>query len=226
HSRAVRLGPKFLVQRFHQRLRSPGRVNNLLDRDSIHPRCAVVTGYLVPGRLKHVPPKDPVIHRVKPELRLSLRLQVKRLSQREELQRQPIPIDREGLRQRSLIVRSGGVPQAALLVSDSALCWQGPFAPQALPCFLATTTPSDSQPCRTRELWIPRRPPGRDPRMLGLPGSSISLSARTVLSHPGEPERMHMPVASSSVLASPSLAGWPLSSFVFRGRIRFACATA
>src|SRR5690606_4222949 len=39
-------------------------------------------------------------------------------------------------------------------------------------------------------------------------------------------ERLHMPVASSSVLASPSPEGWPLSSLRFEADIGFAFATA
>src|SRR5690606_24525564 len=53
----------------------------------------------------------------------------------------------------------------------------------------------------------------------------LSLAARCP-QPPRRAERLHMPVASSSVLASPSPEGWPLSSLRFEADIGFAFATA
>ncbi len=48
-------------------------------------------------------------------------------------------------------------------------------------------TPSDSRLCSTGWLWIPNPASGHDPRTPGLPGSSVFLSPRAVLTYPGEP---------------------------------------
>ena len=191
-SGTVRLGPQLLLQRLHQSCRPSGGVHDLVDRYSIHPWCTVVCGDQVPGRPEHVSPVDPVIQRIKPELRLSLRLLIELLSQREDFLGQPLAIDGEDLSKRlwqcGLIVRSvAGLAQAVLHVSDSASCRQGPFAPRALPRFPATPTPSDFCLCNTNRLLIPDDASGYDPSRADLPGSSISLSVRAVPSHPGEP---------------------------------------
>ena len=63
-------------------------------------------------------------------------------------------------------------------------------------------------------------PLGGSPRFLGC-----SVDARCPLS-PRRARRLHILISSPPVLASPSSAGWPLSSLVSRGRTGFACATA
>jgi len=75
----------------------------------------------------------------------------------------------------------------------SARFRQGPFAPPALPGFLATTNPSDSRSGRlpviySRQALPPSASAGNDTRP-GLPSSAIDLSTPAVLSHPGEPAR-------------------------------------
>jgi hypothetical protein len=98
-----------------------------------------------------------------------------------------VPIDRKGLRHVRPGSRSGVFAQAALHVSDSASCRQGPFAPRPLRRFPATTTPSDSRPCGASGYGFPLAPWGTTPSTPGLSGSSTSLSVRAVPTHPGEP---------------------------------------
>ena len=92
---------------------------------------------------------------------------------------------------------------------------QGPFAPRALPRFLATMTPSDSRPGRPAVMHSRRRCPSVTPDA-GPPGR-VSQVPRLICRHPPSPTTPGSPtaallVASRSVLASPLLAGWPLST--------------
>jgi len=57
---------------------------DIFDADPVHSRFAVVSGYPVPRRHKHVLPIDPVVQRVKPVLRRLLRLDVESLPQSED----------------------------------------------------------------------------------------------------------------------------------------------
>ena len=118
--------------------------------------------------------------------------------------------------------RRGDLSQAALHVSDSASCQQGPFAPRELPRFPATTTPSDFRPCSTSWLWIPNRAFWSIPQHAGSPRFlDFSLGTRCPLP-PRRARRVHMPVTSPPMLASPSLKGWPLSISLTRlNRVRF-----
>jgi hypothetical protein len=95
--------------------------------------------------------------------------------------------------ERGVVVRSGRKFQAAHRSSSFTNLRQGPFAPPALPEFLATTNPSDSRSGRppviySRQALSPAAsaPDGTRP---GLPSSEIDLSTPAVLSHPGEPTR-------------------------------------
>jgi hypothetical protein len=113
------------------------------------------------------------------------------------------------------VYRRGDFSQAALHVSDSASCQQGPFAPRELPRFPATTTPSDFRPCSTSWLWIPNCAFWSIPQHAGSPRFlDSSLGTRCPLP-PRRAQRVHMPVASPLMLASPSLKGWPLSTLRF-----------
>jgi hypothetical protein len=122
--------------------------------------------------------------------------------------------------------RRGDFSQAALHVSDSAFCQQGPFAPRELPRFPTTTAPSDFRPCGTNWLCIPRRtsksePPARRisqvPRFL----SRCALSPFTPESRTG-----------AHACVFPARAGFTISDrlaaliLVFRGCTGFAFATA
>jgi hypothetical protein len=75
--------------------------------------------------------------------------------------------------------------------------------------------PSAARPCSTCWLWIPSRTLGHDPaRRALLRFLDPSLGTRCPLP-PRRARRVHMPVASPPILASPSLKGWPLSSLRF-----------
>ena len=92
--RPILFGLQLVMQRRHESGSPPGRGLDLLDRDPIHPRRTVVVGDQGPGGLQHVEPRDQAIQCVKPERRLSLRLQVQLLSQRGELRGQPRAVER------------------------------------------------------------------------------------------------------------------------------------
>jgi hypothetical protein len=83
-------------------------------------------------------------------------------------------------------------------------------------------TPSAARTCSTCWLWIPSRTPGHDPaRRALLRFLDPSLGTRCPLP-PRRARRVHMPVTSPPILASPSLKGWPLSiSFSRLNRVRF-----
>ena len=86
-------------------------------------------------------------------------------SQQRELVRESVParLLRRGLDMLTGI-RSGSFLQAGLLSSDSSRCFQqGPFAPRALPRFLATMSLSDFRPEPVPRLWIPAGRWGRAP---------------------------------------------------------------
>ena len=93
---------------------------------------------------------------------------------------------------RCVVVRSGE-SQAAHRSSSITTFWQGPFAPPALPSFLATTNPSDSRsghlPVIYSQQVLPPSAPAADDTRPGLPSSVVDLSTPAVLSHPGEPVR-------------------------------------
>lgn len=233
HVRTIRLGPQRLVQLLHERSRSPRSIHNLLDRDAIHPWCAVVRSDQGPGRPEHVGPVDPVIQRIKPELWLPLRLLVELLSQREDFLRQSIDVDGEDVSRRRCLRgrfsrRVACVAQAALHVSDSASCQQGSFAPRALPRFVATVTPSDSQRCRTTAVMDFRWRVGYDPAAWAsqVPVMLLSLS-RCALS-PLTPTSRTTAHACAFIVRAGFASFGRLAAriLVFRGRTGFACATA
>ena len=78
------------------------------------------------------------------------------------------------------------------------LC-SGPFAPRALPRFLATMSRSDSRPWPTAALCLPRRRWTLPPPHAGPP-RFLDRSVRARRPHsPRKARRVHMPVASPSV---------------------------
>ena len=99
----------------------------------------------------------------------------------------------------------------------------GPFAPRALPRFLATMGRSDSRPRPPRGYGFPRgvAPPRRTTP--GLPGPSLLLSTRALPTHPGQPDACMRSLLPHQLQASSSSADWPLP-LVSRGRIGFAYA--
>ena len=113
------------------------------------------------------------------------------------------------------------VSQSALLVSDSASCWQEPFAPRPLRRFVATTAPSDSRPSRPTRYAFRVDAVGHDPRSPGLSGSSPCCPNAPPHSTPGSRvttglcvDRLAL-IRSPPVQASPNPAGWPLPSLRF-----------
>ena len=99
----------------------------------------------------------------------------------------------------------------------------GPFAPRALPRFLATMSRSDSRPQPPRGYGFPRgvAPPQRTTP--GLPGPSLALSTRALPTHPGQPDACVRSLLPHQLQASSPSEDWPLP-LVSRGRIGFACA--
>ena len=99
----------------------------------------------------------------------------------------------------------------------------GPFAPRALPRFLATMGRSDSRPRPPRGYGFPRgvAPPRRTTP--GLPGPLLLLSTRALPTHPGQPDACMRSLLPHQLQASSSSADWPLP-LVSRGRIGFAYA--
>src|SRR5690606_22569748 len=192
----------------------------------IHPRCAPVTGHRGPGCLEYVEPVDPIIQGVESELRLPLRLQVELLSQREEFLGQAVPVDRKGLRQLLTVLRSRVlIAQAALHVSDSAFHRQGSFAPRPLRRFFATTTPSDFRTCDVSGYGFPVSPRGTTPaRRISQVPRPLSRYAPP----PTTPGSRTVALACVfTIRAGFTFSGRLAAPIVaFRGRIRFAFATA
>ena len=160
---------------------------DLLDRYAVHAGRALVGAHPFPCLFQHIAPIDPVVQRVKPELRFLLRLLIEFLSQQREF---------PGL---SRFFRSGRFLQAVLLSSYITCFPRGPFAPRALPRFPATTGLSDSRPVSLHGYVFPQAL-GRVAALPlpGLPGSSTNLSLRAVPNHPGRPGDVP-PVTSSPV---------------------------
>ena len=88
---------------------------------------------------------------------------------------------------------------------------QGPFAPRALPRFLARMGLSDSRPEPIPQLWIPSGRWVRSPvpTLPGLPGSSTDLSPRAVPKHPGRPGGCICSLLPHRCQASSPSADWP-----------------
>ena len=99
----------------------------------------------------------------------------------------------------------------------------GPFAPRALPRFLATMSRSDSRPRPPRGYGFPRGVAPTRRTTPGLPGPSLLLSTRALPTHPGQPDACMRSLLPHQLQASSSSADWPLP-LVSRGRIGFAYA--
>jgi hypothetical protein len=98
---------------------------------------------------------------------------------------------------------------------------QSPFAPQALPQFIATTGSSDSHPSIPLQLLIPRgiRRTRRPLRRVSHPSQQFFQCALSPTTPTGLVSAF-VPVSSSPVLASPSSEGWP-PIFASRGLTEF-----
>ena len=150
---------------------------------------------------QHVVPRDPVVQRVKPELRFLLGLlttasiSVQRLSAAARFQISP-PMGSGGLsvfEGRPLSSVVGLLSKRISLLLQKTRIWQGSFAPQELPRFPATMTPSDSRLGRGTVMvshqtlnWVTPRFRIAKP---GLSGSRVDLSTPAVPYHPEGPDR-------------------------------------
>ena len=139
------------------------------DRHAIHAGRPLVGSHPFPGRLQRVPPIDPVVQSIEPELRLLLGFLAQLLSQtRECLRQRPLsPRFRRDLGPRRLS-RSGRFLQAALLSSYRIVFLLRPLRSTVITRFLATMGRSDSRPGPHLRLFIPpghwsrqARPPRR-----------------------------------------------------------------
>ena len=107
---------------------------NLCDRHPVNARSALISAHPLPSGFQRVPPINPVVQHIEPELRLLLGFLAQLLSQLREFLRQAPFLPRFRQPFRSLrFLRSGIFIQAALPSSDSTGLCSGPFAPRSLP---------------------------------------------------------------------------------------------
>ena len=160
--RSVGLGAQGFLKFIHKPRHALGRRFDGFPPHAVHPGRALIGSHPFPGRLQRVPPIDPVIQRIEPELRLLLGFLAQLLSQRREFLRQrPLPPRfRRDLGPRRLS-RSGRLLPAALLSSYRIVLLLRPLRSTVITRFLATMSRSDSRPEPRLRLFIP---PGRWPR--------------------------------------------------------------
>ena len=194
-------------------------IHELVDRLTVHSRRASVTTHRLPGRLQRVPPIDPVIQGLKPELRLLLCLLAQLLSQLRKFHGQPFV----GLP----LFRSGNLFQAAFSSSSRSAPRPRPLGSTVVTRFPATMGLSDSRPGPLPGLWIPpgcwRSPP---------PPRRASQVPRRICPRAPSPSTPESPTTACAHTSS------PVSGFILKGRTghsrlypftrpnRFAFATA
>jgi hypothetical protein len=168
---------------------------------SINPRRSMTTSCNTPRHFQHVEPKYQPVQRIKPKLRLLLRLQVKLLSQAREFLRQMYALYSKELRAFiTPLLRSGTRVQSALLSSDSARLRQGLFAPSGFPDFSARIGLSDSRYRQLSRLLFPVSASVGIPCQCGSPRyHDHSFDARSPLS-PRNVLRLLMLITSSQVV--------------------------
>jgi len=110
--RPIALGAKILAQLLQELRRATLLRFYLLEGDSVHSRRSAIVPHSRHRRFQHIAPIDPVVQRVKPELRFLLGLVAQLLSQQREFLRQRVAT--------LPVFRSVRFRQAALLSSDSA----------------------------------------------------------------------------------------------------------
>jgi len=176
------------AQRFPDLSQEPAHARvprfDLVNRHAVHAGCSVVGSHPPPGLFQCVPPIDPVVQNIKPELRLLLRLLMQLLSQQREFLRHPRVAFRSAVYR---LVRSGAV-QAALLSSyfrASPARPLGSIRITGLPCYCGPLR----LPARAARGYLfplaAASSCGSAPGP-GLPGSSADLSLRAAPSHPGK----------------------------------------
>ena len=192
-----------LVQKPHQAL---ARGLDLFDRHAVHARRAFVAAHRVPGRLQRVPPIDPVIQRIEPELRLLLGLLVQLLSQLRKFLRQPRSRSVAGTA--SMAFRSsvvGSLPSgfSSSYRSTSRL---RPLRSTVITRFLATMSLSDSRPAPLPGLCIPPRRWRSHP-----PPRRASQVPRLIC------PRALSPITPESPTTALPIASSPVSGFILKG---------
>ncbi len=156
--RPVGFGAQRLLEFIHKSLYPARRRFDPSDRHAVHAGCALVGSHPFPGRLQRVPPIDPVVQHIEPELRLLLGFLAQLLSQQGEFLRQQ-PLSPRfrcdlGLRRFS---RSGVLFQAALPSSYRNVFLLRPLCSTVVARFFATMCRSDSRPEPSLRLCIPPR---------------------------------------------------------------------
>src|SRR6266446_4500489 len=198
---AIGLGAQLLVELLHQPQRSPLAGLDRFDRDAVDSGLAPVGSHLQPSRPQHVVPIDPVVQRIKPELRLLLGLVAQLLSQLGKFLRQLGSLPRTRVSELLCqLFRSGTVVQAAHPSSDISTQWPRPLRSTVVTRFLATMSRSDSRPQPLAQLCIPaRRRTHRPSSCAGSPRFlSRSVPTRCLLP-PRKARWLHLPVASPPV---------------------------
>ena len=151
--------------------------------DAIDAGCSSVLRYLVPRRHERVPPIDPVVQGVKPELRLLLRLLAQLLPQKRECRRH-----RPGVRSGILRI------QAVLPSSCSRTYLVRPLRSTGITLLPRYCGPRRLPAGAAQTVMSSRLALGAVPTPPGLPGSSVDPSTRAVPNHPGEPGRCSYPL--------------------------------
>src|SRR6202142_225375 len=167
----------------------------LFDRNAVHARCAPIGAHPPPSLFQCVPPIDPVVQSVKPELRLLLRLLMQLLSQQREFLRPPpgawraveVRLFRSGFSQAALLssyFRSSPVRPLGSLRITGVPRYYGPLRSPARAARGYVFPLAVAARCRAAP-WP------------GLPGSSADLSLRAASLSPREVRRLPLPIASS-----------------------------
>ena len=192
--------------------------------DAIHTRPAFVRAHPLTGRRQDVGPQHVPEQVIESEPRFLLGLAAQFPAQ----QRDPywqVRLRREAV---GLPVRQrAAVAQSAPPSTTETCVKSGPFAPRALPRFVATMSRSDSRPKPSHGYGFPHAgvpPRGGTPRRVSQ-RPSHSVDARSSQS-PRAARRVRMLVASSSVAGFSISGRLAAATVVSRGRIGFACARA
>src|SRR6266516_223788 len=183
---------------------------NLFDTPSIYARCAVVVPDRCPRNLQHVPPTHQSVETVEAKPLLLFGFLSQLLSQFPDFGRQD-RFSKGKLLFRLFCRGSFHFNQFQVLLTRHDL-GQGSLAPSRVNRdFTATMSPSDTAIRPHQRLWLPVRGCLREApnRVSQVPG--CSFGARCLLPPRGV-RLVHWVVASQAMLASPSLAGWPLPS--------------
>jgi hypothetical protein len=201
------------VQYLHEARGAVLLVHDLVDRDAVDPRGAVVLAHLLPCLPQHVLPIDPVVQRIEPELRLSLGLEVQLPPQLREFLRQSSALAPFGdeIRVHRRVFRSRDLGSQAALHS-SCVCMHpaGPLGSTVVTRFTATMSPADSRRSDPRLMPSPRALGST--QTTGSPRLLTNPSARADPNHPGRSNGCVRPLLRHRLQASSSWEAWPPAS--------------